>query len=119
MLLFSGQRETLDVDWSLNPTIDVLLPRRQAIGSDPLESQIRRLGSDVHVYGHTHIPFDIGVEGVRYVQWPLGECACASRLHGAAFVMSDDVIPFGSHADPPGLWALSCMVCFSWSQDAG
>lgn len=46
---------------------------QQVIGSAPLERQIRELGSDVHIFGHTHIPIDMTSEGVRYVQWPLGE----------------------------------------------
>lgn len=48
-------------------------PPAQVIGSDPLERQIRELGSDVHIFGHTHIPIDMTSDGVRYVQWPLGE----------------------------------------------
>lgn len=51
---------------------------RQVIGSDPLERQIRELGSDVHIFGHTHIPIDMTSDGVRYVQWPLGERAAGS-----------------------------------------
>lgn len=27
---------------------------------------------DVHAFGHTHIPMDQTIEGVRYVQWSLG-----------------------------------------------
>ena len=45
----------------------------QAIGSVPLERQVRELGSDLHVFGHTHIPIDMVREGVRYLQWPLGK----------------------------------------------
>ncbi|CAM9237004.1 unnamed protein product [Scytosiphon promiscuus] len=44
----------------------------KVIGSAPLERQIRELGSDVHIFGHTHIPIDMTSDGVRYVQWPLG-----------------------------------------------
>jgi len=41
-------------------------------GSDPLEAQIRRLMPDVHLFGHTHLNMDLTLDGVRYVQWPLG-----------------------------------------------
>ncbi|HET7464703.1 MAG TPA: metallophosphoesterase [Longimicrobium sp.] len=37
-------------------------------GSVEIDAQVRRLGSAVHVYGHTHIPVDRVVQGVRYVQ---------------------------------------------------
>eukprot|EP01043_Picozoa_sp_COSAG02_P053635 COSAG02_NODE_5953_length_3916_cov_1.450616_2_plen_155_part_00 len=39
--------------------------------SSGLERQLRRLGSDVHVFGHTHINWDKTHNGVRYVQHPL------------------------------------------------
>ena len=41
-------------------------------GSDPLERQLRRLMPDIHVFGHTHLAMDRTIEGIRYVQWPLG-----------------------------------------------
>lgn len=37
-------------------------------GSEELEAQVRRLGSAVHVFGHTHIAEDRVIDGVRYVQ---------------------------------------------------
>ena len=40
--------------------------------SDGLDAQIRGAGSTLHVFGHTHIPCDRVVDGVRYVQQPLG-----------------------------------------------
>jgi len=42
------------------------------IGSDVLESQIRRLSPHIHLFGHTHIPMDLELDGIRYIQWPLG-----------------------------------------------
>lgn len=42
------------------------------IGSDPLEEQIRRLLPDLHLFGHTHIPIDLTIDGITYIQWPLG-----------------------------------------------
>lgn len=41
-------------------------------GSRVLESQLRRLGSSVHVYGHQHRNRDRTIEGVRYVSYCLG-----------------------------------------------
>jgi len=41
-------------------------------GSDPLEWQIRKLMPDVHAFGHTHLNIDLTLDGIRYVQWPLG-----------------------------------------------
>jgi hypothetical protein len=38
---------------------------------EPLEAQIRRLGSAVHVFGHSHINRDLRLDGVRYVQHAL------------------------------------------------
>ncbi|HEY0100905.1 MAG TPA: metallophosphoesterase [Pyrinomonadaceae bacterium] len=38
---------------------------------EPLEEQIRRLRSVVHVFGHSHINCDLRLDGVRYVQHAL------------------------------------------------
>lgn len=37
-------------------------------GSAGIEAQIRRIQPRVHVFGHTHIPSDKVIDGVRYVQ---------------------------------------------------
>jgi hypothetical protein len=37
-------------------------------GSVAIDAQLRRVGASVHVYGHTHIPDDRVLDGVRYVQ---------------------------------------------------
>jgi predicted phosphodiesterase len=37
-------------------------------GSEEIEAQLRRAGAAVHVFGHTHIPEDRVIGGVRYVQ---------------------------------------------------
>lgn len=37
-------------------------------GSTEIEAQLREAGSAVHVFGHTHIPEDRVIGGVRYVQ---------------------------------------------------
>ena len=38
------------------------------VGDERLDVQIRRIGSQVHVFGHTHIDKDKVIDGVRYVQ---------------------------------------------------
>ena len=62
------------------PRID-LIPKRvperfhfinPVLGSSKIEAQLRRLGSKLHVYGHSHIARDITLEGVRYVNSALG-----------------------------------------------
>lgn len=58
------------------PRLDLLPPTRalrfrglpRVAGCAGLDAQLRRLGSRVHVFGHTHIPCDRMVQGVRYVQ---------------------------------------------------
>ena len=58
------------------PRPDLLPPTRwlrfkglpKVAGSEGIEAQVRRLGSRVHVFGHTHITEDRTVDGVRYVQ---------------------------------------------------
>jgi len=44
----------------------------KVIGSNPLEYQIRRLRPHLHLFGHTHIPIDLDLDGISYLQWPLG-----------------------------------------------
>jgi hypothetical protein len=44
----------------------------KVIGSQFLEAQIRRVKPQLHIFGHTHIPIELTLEGTRYVQWPLG-----------------------------------------------
>ena len=39
-----------------------------AVGSHLIESQLRRLGSQLHVFGHTHISWDAYRDGVHYFQ---------------------------------------------------
>ena len=44
----------------------------KVIGSDALETQIRQLNPQLHMFGHTHIPIDVELDSIRYLQWPLG-----------------------------------------------
>jgi len=41
-------------------------------GSSSLQKQVQELEPDLHIFGHTHIPIDLMLNGVRYVNWPLG-----------------------------------------------
>lgn len=58
------------------PRPELLPPKRnlrfkglpKVAGSTSVEDQIRRLGSVVHVFGHSHINYDCVIDGVRYVQ---------------------------------------------------
>jgi predicted phosphodiesterase len=54
----------------LVPSVDYLSFKGLALvaGSGGIEAQIRRIRSRVHVFGHTHIPEDKVIDGVRYVQ---------------------------------------------------
>jgi hypothetical protein len=44
----------------------------KVVGSEVLECQIRRLQPHLHLFGHTHIPIDLILDQIRYIQWPLG-----------------------------------------------
>lgn len=43
----------------------------KAAGSDYLAARIKQLRPMVHVFGHTHFPWDTIIDGIRYCQWPL------------------------------------------------
>jgi 3',5'-cyclic AMP phosphodiesterase CpdA len=40
----------------------------KVIGSARLDLQIRSIGSHIHVFGHTHIPWNMVIDGVHYIQ---------------------------------------------------
>lgn len=66
----------------------------KVVGSDPLEMQIREIKPDLHMFGHTHIPIDLQLEGIRYCQWPLGytreaDLQCAS-IHNSGPLLCYD-----------------------------
>jgi predicted phosphodiesterase len=42
------------------------------LGSTRLDGLVRRLGADIHVYGHSHVNRDLCVDGVRYVNNAFG-----------------------------------------------
>lgn len=103
--------------------LEPLLSR--VVGSDPLEAQVRRLLPDLHLYGHTHIPLDLEIDGVRYIQWPLGYSREANmqcspiRKHKALCVYDSSLVTSGDLSDvaaergiPPMLPSVDC----AWSQ---
>jgi hypothetical protein len=65
---------------------------------------------DVHLCGHTHIPVDEMLEGVRYIQWPLGnpkQQKPGNETHitscGGFLCLFDGM----SHGEVPHLWTPS------------
>lgn len=79
--LLNGQRPAAVISYSHFLPRQDLLPEKRFLfysflhkvsGSHVLEGQVRRFRPDVHVCGHTHMPFDVEVDGQRYVQWSLG-----------------------------------------------
>ncbi|KAH8098728.1 calcineurin-like phosphoesterase [Aureococcus anophagefferens] len=65
-------------------------------GSDDLGRGVAALRPDVHVFGHTHIPVDLDLDGTYHVQWPLGspreqarQCARVRR-HGPLEIYATD-----------------------------
>lgn len=43
----------------------------KVVGTERLDTQIRRLGSNIHVFGHTHIVWNEMIDGIQYVQFCL------------------------------------------------
>jgi len=70
--------------------IEPLLPK--VIGSQPLREQVERLKPDLHLFGHTHIPVDMEVGGIRYLQWPLGSVGEQGRQTGEMSVKGPVVV---------------------------
>jgi hypothetical protein len=89
----------------------------RVIGSDILESQIRRLQSHIHLFGHTHIPIDLELDGVRYIQWPLGYSRegayqCAPIRQVGPLCVFDTNLGQGIRGIPTQLPSLQC----AWTQ---
>lgn len=77
-------------------------------GSVVLESQVRRLQPDLHLYGHTHVPIDLTLQGIRYVQWPLGNkiertLQCKSIADGGPLRVFDSNLGDGREGIPQNL----------------
>uniref|UniRef100_A0A7S0B3H3 Uncharacterized protein n=1 Tax=Pyrodinium bahamense TaxID=73915 RepID=A0A7S0B3H3_9DINO len=43
----------------------------KAVGSTYLKERVEKLRPDMHIFGHTHLGFDMVVDGVRFLQAPL------------------------------------------------
>jgi len=77
----------------------------KVIGSDVLEAQVRRLQPDLHLFGHTHIPMDRELDGIRYLQWPLGyyreaEKQCAAIYNSGPLLVYDSSLGRGKEGIP-------------------
>ena len=77
----------------------------KVIGSDPLEHQIRRLRPHVHLFGHTHIPIDMELDGITYIQWPLGyfkesEKQCKPVYQNGPLLVHDSALGQGKKGIP-------------------
>jgi predicted phosphodiesterase len=89
----------------------------KVVGSNFLEAQIRRLQPHLHLFGHTHIPIDLELEGIRYIQWPKGyfreadkQCAAMHRI-GPLLVFDSD-LGQGTSGIPPNSPSLEA----SWTK---
>lgn len=75
--------EGLDINNTTIITFSHFLPRREClppksvlwikylpkvVGTTRLDEQIRKIGSNIHVFGHTHILWNEMIDGIQYVQ---------------------------------------------------
>jgi len=76
-----GDRERPIVSFShFLPRIELHLEKRfqmepnlaKLIGSKWVRERVDQLRPDIHVFGHTHLCWDMRLHGVRYISWPLG-----------------------------------------------
>lgn len=44
----------------------------KVVGSRWLRRRVEGLRPDLHVFGHSHFPWDMTLDGIRYRSWPLG-----------------------------------------------
>lgn len=52
------------------------------VGSNLIKDRVASLSPDLHIFGHTHFPWDMTIDGTRYRSWPLGSPSeQARRIH--------------------------------------
>ena len=96
-------------------------------GSDHLGELVLRLKPDVHVFGHTHIPIDIDLDGTYYLQWPLGspreqtrQCARAKALGPLELYSTDTGVRRLGHDGAPERTAWGqCSCSVLWGRVEG
>ncbi|CAE8719199.1 unnamed protein product, partial [Polarella glacialis] len=69
-------------------------------GSEALEEQVKRLKSDIHVFGHTHLTVDHVVDGQRFVQWALGSPSEQKSGVSRAVSQTGMLVLFDGAAEP-------------------
>lgn len=89
--------------------LEPLLTR--VIGSCPLEEQVMRLKPHLHLFGHTHIPMDLTIDNIRYIQWPHGYAREAQRqcsiVHDSGpLLVYDSSLGAGHNSIPSNLKSL-------------
>ncbi len=70
IITYSHFLPSLDVMPQFNPSVRKLL--YPVLGSVKLERQLRKLNSDIHVYGHSHVNRHVKIDGVSYVNNAFG-----------------------------------------------
>jgi len=81
------------------------------IGSNWTRKRVDQLRPDIHVFGHTHMCWDMHLDGVRYLSWPLG--MPEERFwRRAAFPNSDCSVPL-KILDSNGVGPRSEDACFA------
>mmetsp|Transcript_2750 Transcript_2750/g.4246 ORF Transcript_2750/g.4246 Transcript_2750/m.4246 type:complete len:409 (-) Transcript_2750:1585-2811(-) len=101
------------------PRIELLPEKRflyepllaKVVGSNALERQVRRLQPHLHLFGHTHIPIDLTLDGIRYVQWPLGyareaTAQCSKIFSSGPLLVYDSRLGSGPGGLPPNMTSL-------------
>lgn len=81
------------------PRIDLIpffVPRAMrrldpVLGSDGIEQQLRALGADLHVYGHSHINRRVSIDGVVYVNNAFGYPQEGSIAARALLALDDEL----------------------------
>ena len=77
-----------------------------------MEEQIRILKPQLHCFGHTHIPIDVEVDDIRYIQWPLGyhresDKQCTPIFSSGPLKVFDTTLGTGKEAIPKALASLN------------